>query len=231
MASTRRSACRRTPALADSIVAVIGIVITRIPVVDIRCEPIPVKKGRTSERSGEKPGFLEKDRPGEKPVFLAAKVPSRKKPVLLAAKVHSPVRKWETHVHAAPTIPALRDSVRWFPDCQRGHPSEKCDTFQHDGLHYLNAPPHLTYRPTHVTARIPSEVGKRGQWLKRRWPSPPSCLPFLKGAIKTISAPQPAWKVEESPLGVSHRRNKCPTKVSPREGICCQRGRQKGRLR
>src|SRR5258708_38511890 len=116
------------------VVAVTGIGITRIPVVGIRCEPIPVIIGRTPEPSREKPALL------------AAKVPSREKPALLAAKVRSPVRKWETHVHSNPAtaIPTLRNSVRWFHDCQRGHCPEKYDALQHESLLYLSAPPHLS---------------------------------------------------------------------------------------
>jgi hypothetical protein len=132
----------------NSIVAITVISITRVPVVDIRCEPIPVKIGRTPERSGKKPVLLEKDRSvensalfaakvasGEKPTLLAAKIPSGEKPVLLTAKV----RKWE-----APAIPGLRNGVRWFRDGQRGHRSEKCDALQHASLLYLSAPRHLT---------------------------------------------------------------------------------------
>src|SRR5258708_40233067 len=116
------------------VVAITGIGITPIPVVGIRCEPIPVIIGRTPEPSGEKPALLAakvpallKDPSGEKPA-LAAKVPPGEKPALLAAKV--PARK--THVHGnpanpAPAIPALRNSVRWFHDCQRGQRSDKCD--------------------------------------------------------------------------------------------------------
>ena len=119
----------------NSIVAITVISITRVPVVDIRCEPIPVKIGRTPERSGKKPVLLEKDRSVENSALFAAKVASGEKPVLLTAKV----RKWE-----APAIPGLRNGVRWFRDGQRGHRSEKCDALQHASLLYLSAPRHLT---------------------------------------------------------------------------------------
>jgi hypothetical protein len=105
---------------ANSIVAITGIGITRIPVVAKRCETIPVIIRRTPERS--KPTLLEFTS-GEKPALLAAKVPalledpSGEKPTLLAAKVLS-VEK-----------PALVAA-----SCQHGHRSEKCDELQHDGL-------------------------------------------------------------------------------------------------
>jgi hypothetical protein len=97
-----------------------GIDITRIPVVAIRCETIPVIIGRTPERS--KPALLEFPS-GEKPALVAAKVsallefPSWEKPALVAAKVPSGEK---------PALVAAR--------CQRGHRSEKCDEPQHDGL-------------------------------------------------------------------------------------------------
>jgi hypothetical protein len=120
---------RRRPAEADlartahpnSIVAITVIDITGIPVVDARCETIPIKIGRTPERSREKPAVLEKDRSGEKTVLPAAKM------------------RWETHVNPSPAIPALRNSVRWFHDYQRSHRSEKCDALQHESLLYVNA--------------------------------------------------------------------------------------------
>jgi hypothetical protein len=156
---TGRTLCGRT-AHANSLVVIIGTVITRIPVVDVWREPIPVKKGRTPEWSGEKPVFLKKDRSGDKMMLVAAKdpglftakVPSRKKPVLAAAELPSrkkpvlPAAKvrWETHVPAAPAIPALRNRIRRFHDCQRCHRSEKCDALQHAGLLYLSIPRHLT---------------------------------------------------------------------------------------
>src|SRR5262249_18866778 len=132
------------------IVAITGIVITPIPVVAIRREPIPVIIGWTTipipvpVRSGKKSAVITtKDRPGDKRA-LTAKDPSGDKPAL-AAKV--PARKWDTHIHdnsASPAIPALRNSVRWFHDCQRGHRSEKCDALQHNSLLYRSAPPYLT---------------------------------------------------------------------------------------
>ncbi len=125
-------------AYANSIIAITVIGITQIRVIDVWCEPIPVKIGRTPERSGEKPVLLGKDWSGEKPAPLAAKVPSGEKPTLPAAKT----RKWEAH--PAPAIPTLRNGVRRFHDYQRGHRSEKCDALQHEGLIYLNAPRDLT---------------------------------------------------------------------------------------
>src|SRR5258708_279129 len=99
-----------------------------IPVVTIRCEPIPVIIGRTPERSkpallaAKVPALLE-DPSGEKPALLAAKVlalledPSGEKPALLTAKVLSGEK---------PALVAAR--------CQRCHRSEQCDELQHDGL-------------------------------------------------------------------------------------------------
>jgi len=102
------------------------------------------------------PALLE-DPSGEKPALLAAIDPSGEKPAL-AAKV--PVLKWETHVHGNPAtaIPALRNSVRWFHDCQRGHRYEQCDALQHDSLLYLSAPPHLTLQ-AHTSNRNDSIGG------------------------------------------------------------------------
>jgi hypothetical protein len=142
--------------------------------------------------SREKPALLAAvDPTGEKPAFLAAKVLSREKSALLAAvdpigekpalpalaaKVRSPVRKWQAHMEAQkiadgygnPIAPALGNRVRWICKCQHcsnrsekcdaSNRSEKCDALQHVGLLWLSALPHTGL---HVIASVPSEVGKR----------------------------------------------------------------------
>jgi hypothetical protein len=146
------------------------------------------------EPSREKPAFLaakvlSREKPalvtavdptGEKPALLAAKVLSREKLALLAAidptgekpalpalaaKVRSPVRKWEAHMeaqkiadgHGNPIAPALGNRVRWICKCQHcsnrsekcnaGNRSEKCDALQHVDLVIAQRP--ASYGPTH----------------------------------------------------------------------------------
>jgi hypothetical protein len=147
---------------ANSIVAITGIGITDVPVVAIRCEPIPVIIERTPIPiwPGEKRALTAKDWSWDKWALTAEDRPGDN--WALTAKNWSGKERALTAI-PAPAIPALRNSVRWFHDCQRGHRSEKCGALQHDSLLYRLAPPHLTpYSPIYVTASVSSDVGKRG---------------------------------------------------------------------
>jgi hypothetical protein len=100
--------------------------------------------------SREKPAIVAaKDPPlRKKPAIVAAvDPPSREKPAIIAASV------WEAYVHGNPTtaaptpaipgIPALCNSVRWIPNCQRDQCAENGDALPHESLLYLGATPRL----------------------------------------------------------------------------------------
>jgi hypothetical protein len=137
-------------------------------VVARRCEPIPVIIGRTPERS--------------KPALLAAKVPalledpSGEKPALLTAKVLALLEdRLGKNRRSSQQKSCLGKNRRSsLQDVSAVIAPSSAMSFNMVAASSTSAPPHLTpYRPTHVTARIPSKVGKRSQWQERQWPWPP----------------------------------------------------------
>jgi hypothetical protein len=86
----------------------------------------------TKDPSRDKPALAAKVLSWEKPALLAAKDPSA-----LAAKVREAPRVRAPAATAVPAIPALCNGVRWIPNRQGEHYSEKRNAHEHDSLLYL----------------------------------------------------------------------------------------------